>query len=179
MPAEKSSMNRIDPFFVVIILLLSGLAMTYNASYYGLGDSQLQAAENRYLKKKIKVLELKQKDFEFKTTGARGVTRTRMVASESGPEIDPAKIAENLYKEVVEQCIKRNKDLLCLDKVDSVLSQFPDSKWAGKTLVVLTDRYIKEKRYEQAADLVKIVRNEFKSEPEVLALLKEMEKSQL
>ena len=60
-----------------------------------------------------------------------------------------------------------------------MLTQFPESKWAGKTLVVLTDRYIKEKRYEQAADLVQIVRNEFKSEPEVQALLREMEKSQL
>lgn len=178
-PAEKSSMNRIDPFFVVIILLLSGLATIYNASYYGLGDSQLQAAENLYLKNKIKILELKQKDLEFKTTGVGHDSKGRSLASVEDPETDPSKIAEKLYKDVVEQCIKRKKDLLCLDKVDSVLTQFPESKWAGKTLVVLTDRYIKEKRYEQAADLVQIVRNEFKSEPEVQALLREMEKSQL
>lgn len=172
-------MNRIDPFFVIIILLLSGLAITYNASYYGLGDAQLQAAENVYLKNKIKILELKQKDLEFKNSRGRNASYSRSMASVEGPEVDPNKIGEKLYKEVVEQCINRKKDLLCLDKVDSVLTQFPESKWAGKALVVLTDRYIKEKRYEQAADLVQIVRSEFKTEPEVLALLKEMEKSQL
>jgi len=178
-PAEKSSMNRIDPFFVLVIVLLSGLAVTFNASQYGLGDVQLQAAENRYLKNKVKILELKQKDFEFKTSALHSPSRGLASASDTSFEVDPEKLAEKLYKEVVELCINRKKDLLCLDKVDSVLTQFPESKWAGKTLVVLTGRYVKEKRYEQAADLVKIVRGEFKSEPEVQALLKDVEKSQL
>lgn len=154
--------------------------MIFNASYYGLGDSQLQAAENLYLKNKIKILELKQKDLEFRTTKTQhDKSGSRSVASVDNVVVDPSKIAENLYKEVVEQCIKRKKDLICLDKVDSVLTQFPESKWAGKTLVVLTDRYIKEKRFEQAADLVQIVRKEFKSDPEVQSLLAQMEKSQL
>lgn len=178
-PAEKSSMNRIDPFFVLVIVLLSGLAVVFNASEYGLGDAQLQAAENRYLKNKVKILELKQKDFDFKTSALRTPSRSFASVGNEFFEVAPEKIAEKLYKEVVEQCINRKKDLLCLDKVDSILTQFPESKWAGKTLVVLTSRYVKEKRYEQAADLVKIVRGEFKSEPEVQALLKDVEKSQL
>lgn len=172
-------MNKIDPFFVLIVVLLSGITVVFNASQYGLGDARLQAAENHYLKNKIKILELKQKDLEFKKSAASGTASSRHLASVEGPEIDPAKIAEKLYQDVVEQCINRKKDLLCLDKVDAILTQFPESKWSGKTLVVLTGRYIKEKRYDQAADLVQIVRSEFKGEPEVQSLLKEVEKTQL
>lgn len=171
-------MNKVDPFFVLIIVLLSGLTIVYNASYYGLGDSQLQAAENQHLKKQIKLLELKQKDLESKTS-ATHLTQPRSMASIESFEVDPEKIAAKLYKEVVEQCINHKKDLPCLEKIDSVVTQFPESPWTGKSLVVLTNRYIKEKRFEQASDLVQIVRQEFKNEKEVQQLLKEVEKSHL
>lgn len=179
-PAEKSSMNKVDPFFVLMIVLLSALTVVFNTAQLDLGDSRLLAVENRQLKTQIKLLELKQQDLELGTVGKVSLAPQRKVASvDAAPEMDRGKLAEGLYQEVVEQCIKRKKDLPCLDKIDAIVTQFPESKWAGKSLVVLTGRYIKEKRNEQAADLVKIVRQEFKNEAEVQKLLQEVEKTQL
>lgn len=178
LPAEKSSMNRVDSFFVLIIVLLSGLTIVYNSAQYDLGNIQLQQAENKYLRNQMKLMELKEREFELRFAKKEASFGRRM-ASVPGPELDPGKLAQGLYHEVVEQCIDRKKDLICLDKVDSVVTQFPDSKWAGKSLVVLASRYIQEKRYEQATDLVKIVRTEFKDEKEVLNQLKEIEKNPL
>lgn len=172
-------MNKVDPFFVLMIVLLSALTVVFNTAQLDLGDSRLLTVENRQLKTQIKLLELRQKDLELGALSAHSVTPRNIASVDAVPEMDRGKLAEGLYKEVVEQCIKRKKDLPCLDKIDAIVTQFPESKWAGKSLVVLTGRYIKEKRNEQAADLVKIVRQEFKNEVEVQKLLQEVEKTQL
>ena len=177
--AEKSSMNKIDSFFVLILVLLSGLAVTFKAAQYDLGDAQLLTAENRFLKNKILLLELKQKDLELSSSNP-GKARTLASLSEvSSPvELDRNVLAEGLYKEARTECDQLKKNLSCLERIDAVVTQFPESKWAGQSLILLTGIYIKEKKYEQAADLVKIVRSEFKDEPEVLWNLKEIEKKQ-
>jgi hypothetical protein len=180
LPAEKSSMNKVDSFFVLIVVLLSGLTIVYKSAQYDLGETKLLALQNHYLKNQIRLLELKQKDLELKLSQfAPQAKNERAVASvaETHVEVDPNQIARGIYQEVLDQCVKLKKDLPCLNKVDSVVSQFPESKWAGKSLVVLTHRYVKEKRYEQASELVQIVRHEFTHEPEVLHELKEIEKN--
>ncbi len=172
-------MNKVDSFFVLILVLLSGLAVTYKSAQYDLGDAQLLTSENRFLKNKILLLELKQKDLEL---GGRGLINRRSLASipdnKNAVELDRTVLAEGLFKEASSQCGQLGKNISCLEKIDAVVTQFPESKWAGQSLVLLTGIYIKQKKYEQAAELVKIVRNEFKDEPEVLKKLKEIEKKQ-
>ncbi len=179
LPAEKSSMNKIDSFFVLILVLVSGLTVIYKAAEYDLGDARLLISENQKLQNKVKILELKQKDLELSLARKRIDREIASLPSGIAVELNPAKIAEELYREAHAQCLRPKKDSNCLDRIDTLISQFPDSKWAGKSLVLLTGIYLKEKNFDEAAQLVNVVRLQFKNQPEVLRDLKEFEKNQL
>lgn len=182
---EKSSMNRVDPFFILILVLLSGLAVTYKAAQYDLSGLRLQILVNDQLRHKIKVLELKQKELQIsqnlrrqqrpQVSAQRGLASLPSVAI----ELDPIRLAENLYNEAVTDCLKKKKDLVCVDKIESVITQFPDTKWAGESLVLLTYVYFKNKKHEQAKELIQVVRGEFKQYPDLIKKINEIEKQNL
>ena len=172
-------MNKVDSFFVLIIVLLSGLAVVFKSAQYDLGDTQLLVMQNRALQNKINLLELKQKDLELSLSKPSGHREVASLQPQEAIELDPNKIAEALYNEAKLSCLKPKKENGCLEKIDSLVSQFPESKWAGKSLVVLANLYIKDKNLEQAEELQSIVQIQFKNQPEVLKDLKEFQKNLL
>lgn len=163
--------------------------MTYKAAQYDLSGIRFQVQINEQLKRQIKILELKQKETElnqkFSEVNPVNPGRSRNLASlsptqpEISFELDPSKLAENFYKEAKVQCASYQKKLLCIEKIESVIMQFPDSKWAGESLLLLTQFYLKNQKTEQAQEIIRIVRSEFKNYPELVKKSHEIEKMHL
>jgi TolA-binding protein len=179
-------MNKVDPFFILIIVLVSGLAVTYKSAQYDLSGLKFQMLMNAQLKNKIKRLELVQKELEIaaqKNDRAQDVEERSLasVPSEGEKEVilDPAKLAEKMYHEAKTQCLKSKKNTNCLNQIEAVVTQFPGSKWAAESMILLAHVYIEEKRGDQAKELLKVVRVEFKKNRDIQKKLNLIENGQL
>lgn len=53
------------------------------------------------------------------------------------------------------------KDENCLEDVETIVSQFPESKWAKESLILLSSVYTKLRRFKEAESVTKIVKSEF------------------
>ncbi len=51
----------------------------------------------------------------------------------------------------------------CLREIDVMVSQFPDSNWTAKSLLLLSHYYYKQNRVAESKSLINIIRSEFKS----------------
>jgi hypothetical protein len=177
-------MNKVDPFFTLILVLLSALIVTYKAAQYDLSGLKFQMLVNQQLKHQIKVLELKQKEFELtlrQPEQKRNLSSVAEVTKVEAPkfELDPVLMAKSMFVEAQKKCTDSKKNVQCLEQVESVISQFPGSEWAGETLVLLTQFYVKNRKIEEAKELVKIVQLEFNKFPKVQNKLNELEKNSL
>ncbi|MBC7466940.1 MAG: hypothetical protein H7256_13205 [Bdellovibrio sp.] len=94
--------------------------------------------------------------------------------------IDPELLAEAYFGKAEISCatylIKENS---CLADIEILVSQFPESVWAGEGLIVLSTVYSKQKRYKEANSLIQIVKNEFASQKKLIVKADQLEKSML
>mgnify|MGYP003395205339 CR=1 FL=1 len=72
-----------------------------------------------------------------------------------------------MYLDAKQKCYEESKDQLCLQSIESVVTHFPESKWAGESLVVFTDYYYRTKKIELAKEIVKILKSEYSSNKEI------------
>jgi hypothetical protein len=77
------------------------------------------------------------------------------------------KQAEILYTDAQKYCYEFNGELSCLEVIEKVVTHFPETVWAGKSLLILGDFYHRTKRFEQARDIVSILKSEFGKKPEL------------
>ena len=76
--------------------------------------------------------------------------------------IRPEFVARAYYEKINIRCGQQlNK--FCLDDIDTLVSQFPDSVWTGKALLTMSYYYQKNNRVTEAQALLNIVKTEFKS----------------
>lgn len=86
-------------------------------------------------------------------------------------------LAEAYYQKSVVTCHGNFKEQSCLQDIETVVSQFPESKWAAESLALLSGIYLKLKRYKEAESVMNLVKVEFAKEKDVLQKISRLEKS--
>lgn len=78
--------------------------------------------------------------------------------------VDPELLAEAYFERASISCQSSSnnfKDETCLEDVETIVSQFPESKWAKESLILLSSVYTKLRRFKEAESVTKIVKSEF------------------
>ena len=94
--------------------------------------------------------------------------------------IDSDSLAEAYFAKAEVSCATYlKKENTCLSDIEVLISQFPDSVWAGEGLIVLSWVYAKQKRYKEAESLIGIVKSEFSGQKKLISKAQQIEKSML
>lgn len=94
---------------------------------------------------------------EKNKTAALGMIE-KIQATSSNP--DHAAKAE--YEKISLICTEK-LELECMAEIDVIVSQFPDSNWTAKSLLLLSHFYYKQNRVAESKSLINIIRTEFKA----------------
>lgn len=70
-------------------------------------------------------------------------------------------------------------NLDCTKSVESMITQFPESNWTAKSLLVLSHYYFQQNKIAEAKTLLEIIKNEFKSYDDLAFDLKQMKTEKL
>lgn len=92
--------------------------------------------------------------------------------------VDPDKVAQAFYEKIDMTCSEK-LETECLQEIDALLTQFPDSKWSAKGLLLLSHFYFKQNRQEEARSLIRIIKNDFKSYDELNTDIEKISKRKL
>ena len=215
--AEKSSMQRVDPFFTLILFIFSSLVILFFAFDFHLSGVDIEKQKVQSLTQQLhdlqivnEALQLESKSLAEKPMGFR----TRSVASVSASKeisfdlLFKAQLVEALkqkksaeIKSISKKILDHsaNQDLLaaalfaqsnlscnleykedqCFSDVENLVLQFPESKWAGESLVQLSQLYIKQKKYKEAESVIKIVKVEFAKDQDLIKRVHQVERQKL
>lgn len=79
-------------------------------------------------------------------------------------EITDAKILSKKYfLDAKAKCYELNQEVNCLRTIEEAVTHYPESEWTGQSLVLLADFYYRTKRLGQARDILKILKQDFKT----------------
>ncbi len=90
---------------------------------------------------------------------------------------DPELLAEAYFEKTVIACQGNFKEQSCLQDIETIVSQFPESIWAAESLVLLSGIYLKLKRFQEAESVMNLVKVEFAKEKDLLLKISRLEKS--
>lgn len=167
-------MKKFDAFFVTIVSLVVVLSGVYFYAYkklnYFENNPKLQAKVERI--KSLNSLQKKLKQLEQSSH-----TEKRQIASISrGPEeseflnepsLTKEITARDYYLQAKSKCYELNKEIECMKVIDSAVTHFPESKWTGESLVILSEFYYRTRRTSQMHDILKILKEDFKNEKSI------------
>ncbi len=92
---------------------------------------------------------------------------------------DPGLLAEAYFEKAYASCQLNFKEEACLQDIETIVGQFPESKWAGESLVLLSTIYLKLKRFKEAETVFTLVKTEFSKDKDILQKISQLEKSAL
>jgi len=101
------------------------------------------------------------------------------VGSISHLSVDANEVARSYFSKAKEYCYQPSKEVDCVTTIDTVITQFPESVWAGESLLLLTDLYRRTNRKDQIEDIVKILKTDFKEFKSVQVKVDYLEKQTL
>lgn len=181
--AEEPSMRKIDPFFVLILVLISGFSVLYKSAEFQFSDVKANSELNQKLVRQIEELKLRNQVALIERGGGSSKGAIVRAPSSISPQKDkfvqPILLAEAYYNAAKANCDKYKKEQACVQAIDTVITQFPESHWAGESLLLLSHLYIKTQNTAKAKEMLNIVRQEFKNDKEIQKKLKEFEKAKL
>ncbi len=196
--AEEPNMNKEVPFLIMIILLLSGFYITYKTAEFQYSGAHFEKQKNQQLVRQLEQLQLKEKVAQIEKENlsrASGLQRnSRSIASishvtknqmavkptkfDANKELmDSASLAESFYRKAKLNCEKYKKEDVCTKNIEIVITQFPETRWAGESLLLLGRLYLKTRHTERAREVLQIVKREFKDDKEIQLKLSQMERS--
>ncbi len=177
-------MKRIDGFFTLNLILLAVLGYTY----YYTQNSLDYFEKNPELKAKYeRSKELQTLTKELNEIAQKNQIKNREVASIKNDHaeavvtsaLDTNETARFYYAKAKDHCYKATAEIDCINEIDTIVSQFPDSIWAGESLIILSDFYKKNNKLKQAEDLLKILRADFRNYKSIQLKLDYLEKQNL
>ncbi len=80
---------------------------------------------------------------------------------------DANTLARAEYEKMSLQCRDYKINTECIQSVDYLISQFPDTEWTGYSLVWLAKTYKKARRQSDFKEIVSLLKNDFKHYPKV------------
>ena len=77
--------------------------------------------------------------------------------------LNPDLLAEAYFEKANLSCQNSSSlnEQSCLEDIEIVVAQFPESKWAKESLLLLSTVYTKLRRFKEAESVMKIVKSEF------------------
>ena len=186
--AEEPSMKRFDSFLALNIILVLVLSYTFfyasNSLNYFENNPILKAKFERskdlqILKKELNELAAANKPNSRQVASINPIEKTEVVNSIGHSSPDVSELARKYFAAAKQSCYQPQQEMECLNNIDVVISQFPESIWAGESLVLLTELYQKNNKEKQAEDLLKILKSDFKSYPSVQVKVNYLEKKVL
>ena len=209
-------MQRVDPFFTLVMFLFCILCSSYFAFDYHLSGITFQQQKVRALERKIAELKIANESILLRSEQpptARS-EKSRQIASLQlrkkisfddlyksqlqaavvgknaetilltsqkimNTSADSELLAEAMFQKSMVFCHLKQKESLCFSEIENLVTQFPDSKWAGESLVELSEIYTHLKRFSEAESVISIVRAEFSHDKVVLSRLNKIEKKKL
>ncbi len=211
--AEKSSMQKVDPFFIMILFIFSLLTSAFFAFDFHLSGIDLEKQKAVILENKVRELKVANEALQLQIidTASFGTRKTASIAPRKeisfddvyksqlqfavnnkkvdeiislsqkilNTSADQSLLAEALFQKTVVSCKIKQKEAICFNDIEALVNQFPESKLAGESLVMLIEIYNKLKRFKEAESVIKIVRTEFPKERELIQRLTQLEKNRL
>lgn len=87
-------------------------------------------------------------------------------------------LAESYYLIADLNCNKLKKEDECLEQIETLVSQFPESSWTGRGLFLLGQLYLKMNRSAEASAVMTVIKNEFAKDQDLVQQVKSVEKMQ-
>lgn len=202
-------MRKVDSFFILILVLFFGLATAYVSFDYHLSGVAFEKSKNEILQHQLSQLNLVVESLQAQASPGRGIAsigpaktialdglfKEQLTAARASKDsqkvlaltekiisssLDPELLAQAYFLKAELSCatylIKENS---CLSEIEVLISQFPESTWAGEGLFVLSAVYSKQKRYKEANSLLKIIKTEFPGQKSLLVKANQLEKTML
>lgn len=180
--AEELSMKKFDGFLALNIVIVAVLSYTYyysaNTLNYFEKNPALKAKYERGLKLQVLAKELKvlaEKNKTARVPASLGKANEVIVE----PALDSNGEARRIFSDAQTSCNQKLSETECLNNIDIVISQFPDTIWAGESLLLLTEVYQKNKKINQIADVIKILKTDFKGFKSLQVKVNYLEKQNL
>jgi hypothetical protein len=179
-------MKRFDAFFALNFFLAGVLTYTFYFASTSLDlfdrDPHLKARYER--QKELNVLNKELSELAKTSAVKRSMASIRtgdsdVVNSVSHLSTDANDVARNYFSKAKEYCYEPAKESECVSTIDTVITQFPESVWAGESLLVLTDLYRRTNRASQIPDIVKVLKTDFKQYKSVQVKVEYLEKQTL
>lgn len=166
-------MKKIDGFFVTILILVTVLAGIFYYSYKSLNYFENNPELQAKLERKKSLINLAEKIKKIKQANLSVAVSSRNIASiptekqETDFTVDGRivgkELAEEYYLSAKAQCYELNKELDCLGTISKAVTHFPESDWTAESLVMLIDYYYRTKRISEAREILKVLKQDFKS----------------
>ena len=180
-------MKRIDAFLALNIIIVGVLTYIYffastSLDYFeknpALKAKYERQKELNTLNKELSALTKNQKPVE-RSTASINPADAEVVGSISHLSIDANDLARSYYSKAKEDCNQKAKETECLASIDVLITQFPESIWAGESLLLLTEIYHRNNRDSQISDVIKILKTDFKQYKSVQLKVEYLEKQLL
>lgn len=174
--AEELCMKRVGQFFDGFMVLVLVIIAALGSVQYYVATSKTYIENNPELTAQIerqKELAVLKAELE-KIQAAQQIKPSREIASVSAPPIMDQ--AEQHFAKLKMECDQKDVSPVCLDQIDLMISQYPETLWAAESMVVLADIYTKTNESRRAVDLLKVLRARFAGYPTVQAKVNYIEK---
>lgn len=90
-----------------------------------------------------------------------------------------SEILARAHFEKINLVCKEDLDMNCINEIDTIVSQFPESNWAAKGLVKLSQLYYIQNRPNEAKSLLEIIKKDFNSYSDISQDIKGQRRQQL
>lgn len=91
---------------------------------------------------------------------------------------DAETLAKAQYKQIKILCDKK-LEAECIQEIDTIVSQFPETKWAGESLLLLSRLYYDLNKHNEARQILEIVKKDFKKHSDLKLELEKPSKKKL
>lgn len=95
---------------------------------------------------------------------------------QSSPESEA--LAETYFLMAQLNCEKFKKEDNCLSQIETLVSQFPESTWTGRGLLLLSQLYLKMNRTAEARSVLTVIKKEFPKDQDLARQVMSVEKNQ-
>jgi hypothetical protein len=174
-------MKKVDSFLILITGILLCLSYVYVYSLRSLDYFETNPVLKAKYERSRKLQTLNNELNQLKSAKKRepAAINTQAQNLELDRLMEPSQMAKQLYFIAKDSCSDVKKEMQCLIDIDVLVTQFPESIWAGESLVLLSQVYYRNKRFEQMQDLLAILKVEFASFSTIQAKIIFLEKQVL
>lgn len=175
-------MKKIDSFFLFILSLLLGLGVFFYLAEKELAsvdkDGSLTAKVMR--QKSLASLYAKLEELNTKKITTNNDRTIASIPSQSGQygsidtnefvvdsPLDAEKYAKSQYLTAKASCYKEGEESVCIQKIEKIVTHFPETMWAGESLVLLIDFYYRKKENSKAQEILDVLRTQFGEVPAI------------